>query len=68
MRGFDHAYYQYGLGTFDEGRWQMSITELKWTLLHPGVIPLWEDMRTTLSPEFVALVEEILAEEPDRGE
>jgi hypothetical protein len=65
MRGFDDAYYQYQLGMFDEGRWQMSIAELKWNLQHPGVITLWEQMRLSLSPAFVAVVEEILAEEPE---
>jgi hypothetical protein len=53
---------------FDEGRWQMTIREMKYSLPFPGVVTVWEMVRLTLSPEFVALVEEILAEEPDRGE
>jgi hypothetical protein len=68
MRGFDNAYYQFQLGMFDEDRWQMSIAELKWNLQQPGVVSIWDEMRKTLSSEFVALVDEILGEEPDRGE
>jgi hypothetical protein len=43
----------------------MSIAELKWNLQHPGVITLWEQMRLSLSPAFVAVVEEILGEEAE---
>jgi hypothetical protein len=53
---------------FDEERWRMCMTELKYYSSHPGCVSLWDVIRETLSPDFVALVEEILAEEPDRGE
>jgi hypothetical protein len=49
---------------FDESRWQMSMAELKWNLQQPGVLAIWDAIQTTLSAEFVALVEEILGEEP----
>jgi hypothetical protein len=46
--------------------WQMSLGELKWNLHQPGVIAMWDEMRKTLSAEFVALVDGILADERDR--
>jgi hypothetical protein len=33
-----------------------------------GITTWWHEHRPNFSPEFVALVEEILGEEPDRGE
>jgi hypothetical protein len=68
MRGFDNAYYQYQLGMFDESRWQMSLGELRWNLQQPGVVSLWGEIRKTLSSEFVALVDEIFAGDPDRAD
>jgi hypothetical protein len=34
----------------------------------PGVVQWWKATPSTLSPHFIALVEEILGEEPDRGD
>jgi hypothetical protein len=66
MRGFDNAYYQYQLGMFDEGRWLMSLGELKWNMDQPGVVAMWDELRKTLSAEFVTLVDGILADERNR--
>jgi hypothetical protein len=68
MRGYDNAYYQYRLGMFDEDRWRMCMTELKYYSQQPGSVSLWDGIRETLSSEFIALVNEILGEEPERAD
>ena len=70
----DNAHYQYRVGMLDEERWQKHYGDLRSLFIRvPGVSEWWRasTMRPTLSPEFVALVEEILGEETegaDRGE
>ncbi len=61
----DNAHYQSRLGMFDEERWQTMLMELRWSLQQSGFVVLWDRMKTTLNPEFVALVEEILGEEAE---
>jgi hypothetical protein len=68
VRDLDNAHYQYRLGMFDEDRWQLSLGELRLFLQSPAFVEVWNEKGYVLSPEFVALVEEILAEEPDRGD
>jgi hypothetical protein len=68
VRRFDAAYYQYRSGMLEEARWQISLRDLRAFLSNPGLVQWWKTMPPNLSPEFAALVEEILAEEPDRGE
>ena len=66
---FDNAYYQYRVGLLDEDRWQMHLTGLRTTLTRfPGARHWWTDADFTLaSPEFAALVEEILGEDAPAG-
>jgi hypothetical protein len=52
----------------DEEPWQKLGDDLRGWFEMSGIIQWWSTVRPNLSPEFVALVEEILAEEPDRGE
>ena len=68
VRDMDNAHYQYRLGMFDEDRWQLSLGELRMFLQSPAFVELWNAKEYVLSTEFVALVEEILGEEPDRGD
>ena len=68
VRDLDNAHYQYRLGMFDEDRWQLSLGELRRLLQSPAFVEVWNEKPYVLSPEFVDLVEEILGEEPDRGE
>jgi hypothetical protein len=70
MHAYDNAYYQYRVGLLDEDRWQMHLAGLRTTLTRfPGVRRWWETAEYTLaSPDFVALVEGILGDEPSRGE
>ena len=63
IRRYDAAYYQYRSGMLDEGRWQMLRVDLANWLANPGVKQWWRTQMTNTNPEFVALVEEILAEE-----
>jgi hypothetical protein len=63
FRSFDNAYYQYRAGLLDEDRWQISARTLVSFLQNPGVAHWWRSTPSTLSPEFIALVEEILGEE-----
>jgi len=55
---------------FDEGRWQQIHSQVAFILQPPGVTSWWASGQIpgVLSPEFVALVEEILGEEPGRGD
>jgi hypothetical protein len=66
------AHYQYRIGMLDEDRWRLFRSALQGYFTFPGFRRWWKVMEggliNMLSPEFAALVEEILAEEPDRGE
>ena len=62
LRGFDNAYYQFRTGMLDEERWHLAQTEMKWMLELPFFPEWWDATGHQLSPEFVALVEEILGE------
>jgi hypothetical protein len=65
----DNAYYQYRVGMLDEERWRKHYAAVKLFYAAPGAAQWWAAQpKAVLSPEFVALVEEILGEEPDRAE
>jgi hypothetical protein len=70
MTEYDNAYYQYRVGLLDESRWRLTHSQLEFILQPPGVKRwlLSGHIPGVLSPEFAALVDEILGEEPDRGE
>ena len=68
MRSWDNAYYQHSMGMLSEDRWQSARRDIEPFLQQPGVAQWWRMTRPSLLPEFVALVEEILGEDPDRGE
>ena len=53
----------------DEDRWNPNLARLTEMLRSPGAAQRWAShyMATTFSPEFTALVEEILDKESDRG-
>jgi hypothetical protein len=65
MRAWDNAYYQFRMGMLDEERWAISRRDLALFLRGPGVVQWWQAHPSTLSPEFVALVEEILNHQPE---
>jgi len=67
---YENSYYQYQKGLLDEGRWQHNRSQLAFILQPPGVRRWWSSglIPGVLSPEFVALVEEILGEEPEVGD
>jgi len=65
---FDNALYQYRAGMLDEDRWQKHYADVRGFFQSPGVAQWWRAAPPNVSPEFIALVEEILGEEPDRGE
>jgi hypothetical protein len=71
--GVFHAYedglYQRRVGLLDEERWQIQLSALSQTCFNPGVAQWWRSEHyRSFSPEFVALVEEILGEESDRND
>jgi hypothetical protein len=71
LHNFENALYQHRVGLLEEGRWQAQRLSLLATLRYVGVTQWWNSdvyENRDFGPEFVALVEEILAEEPDRGE
>ena len=63
LRAFDNAHYQFRMGMQDEDRWQISRRDLELFFQMPGVVQWWKATPSTLSPEFGALVEEILGGE-----
>jgi hypothetical protein len=66
LHSFDNAFYQYRMGMLDDGRWEMHRNDCATVLMSPGVSEWWRSTvhrRSGFSPEFVALVEEILGEE-----
>ncbi len=70
MITYENSHYHYRIGMVDQDRWYPNLARLTEMLRSPGAAQWWAShyMATPFSPEFVALVEEILGEEPDRGE
>ena len=68
MHTYDDGLYQYGLGMLDQNRWELQRRNLRRWFGAPGVVQWWKVTPSTLSPEFVALVSEILDEEPERAD
>ena len=72
MMSLENAHYQYRIGMLGEDRWRLHHSTLRGFLGMPGFARWWNaqtpGMRSILSPEFVALVEEILGEEPERAD
>jgi len=80
MRSFDNVYYQYRTGMLEENRWELHRADIVTLFMSPGVVSWWRSNShnragidpgraggTQYSPEFVALVEEILGEVPGRA-
>ncbi len=65
---FENAHYQYRVGMLDEDRWQKHYADVRGLFQNPGVAQWCRAAPPNVSPEFVALVEEILGEEPDRAD
>lgn len=68
MRAYENAHYQCRMGLIDADRWAISRRDLERTLSYPALAQWWRSEPSTLSPEFVTLVEEILGEQADRGD
>ena len=66
ISGYDNAYYQYRMGLLDQDRWERELSSFAGLLASPGVAQWWAARQPKNSPEFVALVEEILSEEAER--
>ena len=67
----DNGLYQFGTGILEEARWRVQRDNLTNLLSTPGARQWWSQDQSKsigVGPEFVALVEEILGEEPDRGD
>jgi hypothetical protein len=64
-RRYDNVYYQHRMGLLDKNRWELHQTDIVAQLRTPGVATWWREHRPSFSPEFIALVEEILGEEPE---
>ena len=72
MHSYDNAYYQFRMGMLDDERWEMHRADVAGLFTrNPGVAQWWRQTRgrrSTFSPDFSALVSEILGEEPERAE
>jgi len=68
LLGYENAYYQYRSGLLDEDRWHFYRDQLAslFQNVAPGFTQWWRTSRVPWTPEFVALMEEILAEEAQR--
>ena len=63
---YDNALYQFEQGMLSPDRWRIMVANVRWTFRNPGVRTWWEVYdKDTASPEFVALVSEILGEEAE---
>jgi hypothetical protein len=51
------------MGLLDQDRWEKELSAFAGLLGSPGVAQWWKASHPKNSPEFVALVEEILGEE-----
>ena len=70
MISFENAHYQFRIGMLDEDRWRLHRSTLQGFLARPGFRQWWMEhagVASVLGPEFLALVEEILGEEAQRG-
>jgi hypothetical protein len=68
---FENSHYQHRLGLLDDDRWEQYDIRLRAVMSPPGCAHWWRtsEMTASSSPDFTALVEEILGDmEPDRGE
>jgi hypothetical protein len=65
---FDNAHYQYRVGMLDEDRWQKHYADVRSIFQIPGVAQWWRVGPPNVSPEFRALVEEILGDESGRAD
>ena len=65
---FDNALYQRRVGMLEQDLWEKHLADVHQLFSNLGIAQWWRATQPNLSPEFVALVEEILGEEPDRGE
>jgi hypothetical protein len=69
LHTYENALYQRRVGLLDEERWRVQLLALSSALLNPGVGQWWNAAGyRSYSPEFVALVEEILGEERQGGD
>jgi hypothetical protein len=69
LHAYDNALYQRRVGLLHEERWQVQLSNMSVTLRQPGVAQWWNaEAYRHFSSEFVALVEKILAEEPEQTE
>ncbi len=71
LMGYENLHYQYRAGMLDEDRWRLRRSQLGIPFANPAVASWWKKSPNKVEmfgPEFVALVEEILGEELDRGD
>jgi len=68
MLTYDNAQYLNRVGMLDDDRWELQRRNVEGMFGNPGVVQWWKTGQPPLSPEFIALVEEILGEEPGRGD
>jgi hypothetical protein len=68
MDGYDNAYYQYRVGMLDDDRWGVQRAVVANLFGNPNIVQWWKANQPIVSPEFVALVSEILGKESGRGD
>ncbi len=68
---YDNAYYQYRVGMLDGDRWEMQLAVIGGLFRNPSFVQWWKTatpQQQGVSPEFAALVEEILGEESGQAD
>ncbi len=68
VHAFENAHYQYRVGMLDEERWQKHYADVRGFFGWPGVAQWWRAAPPNVSPEFVALVEQILGAETESAD
>jgi hypothetical protein len=63
---YENAHYQHRMGLLDNDRWQLHLSNFRALLASPGVRNWWTTRSHLIdSPEFAAMVSELLVDEPD---
>jgi hypothetical protein len=61
-RIFETLYYQYKNGTMEKKLYAAELRTLEWTVARPGFLEWWADNPISLSAEFRAFIDRLIAE------
>lgn len=68
MNGLQQSQFLRTDGALSDDAWNLAVKTLRWHVGLPSFRPFWDGWGTQYADGFITLVEEILAEDPDREE